>query len=63
MSPTTTTDRLPYDEVSLAPLAFWAKSPDAEILTRAPGLEVDEPVYLAGNVMRAIKSMPYRLPA
>ena len=35
----------------------------SEILTRAPGLEVDEPVYLAGNFMQAIKSMPYRLPA
>ncbi|MFC5061786.1 cytochrome P450 [Actinomycetospora atypica] len=34
-----------------------------EILTRAPGLEVGEPVYLAGNFMQAIKSMPYRLQA
>ena len=33
----------------------------SELLTRAPGLEAGEPVYLAGNFMQAIKSMPYRL--
>ena len=28
MSPTTTTDHPPYDEVSLSPLSFWARSPE-----------------------------------
>ncbi len=35
----------------------------SELLTRAPGLEAGEPIYLAGNFMQAIKSMPYRLNA
>jgi cytochrome P450 len=34
---------------------FW------ELLTRVPDIEADEPVYLAGNFMQAIKSMPCRL--
>jgi cytochrome P450 len=34
---------------------FW------ELLTRVPDLEAGEPVYLAGNFMQAIKSMPCRL--
>ncbi|MBN9735611.1 MULTISPECIES: cytochrome P450 [unclassified Pseudonocardia] len=33
----------------------------SELLTRVPDIEVDEPVYLAGNFMQAIKSMPCRL--
>ena len=32
-----------------------------ELLTRVPDLEAGEPVYLAGNFMQAIKSMPCRL--
>lgn len=32
-----------------------------ELTTRVPHLEAGEPVYLAGNFMQAIKSMPYRL--
>lgn len=33
----------------------------SELLARVPGIEADEPVYLAGNFMQAIKSMPCRL--
>ncbi|MER5538876.1 cytochrome P450 [Streptomyces mirabilis] len=32
-----------------------------QLLRRAPTLRVDEPVYLAGNFVRAVKSMPYTL--
>ena len=33
----------------------------SELVTRVPDLEVGAPVYLAGNFMQAITSMPYRL--
>jgi cytochrome P450 len=33
----------------------------SELVTRVPDLEVGPPVYLAGNFMQAITSMPYRL--
>lgn len=33
----------------------------SELLTRVPDLEAGEPVYLTGNFMQAIKSMPCRL--
>lgn len=33
----------------------------SELLTRVPDIEAGEPVYLAGNFMQAIKSMPCRL--
>ena len=32
-----------------------------ELLAKVPDLECDAPVYLAGNVMQAITSMPCRL--
>lgn len=32
-----------------------------QLLTRAPGLELGEPEYLAGNFVRAVKRMPYTL--
>ena len=32
-----------------------------ELLTRVPHIEAGEPVYLAGNFMQAVKSMPCRL--